>query len=140
MVGIKIEKEIVGEGMSLNVKYRVHKLSKRIDRQSSTDLGMSTVEVLQIPNLILRILCKFFESFYVFSLDEQLVVSPKFNKGIKVSYCTTFELFVRVINNLNRDHRFLNLFNDFRIEAGLLFCENCAEILVIHDFIIKTEL
>ena len=140
MVGIKIEKEIVSEGMSLNVKNRVHKLPKRIDRQSSTDLGMSTVEVLQIPNLILRILCKFFESFYVFSLDEQLVVSPKFNKGIKVSYRTTFELFVRVINNLNRDHRFLNLFNDFRIEAGLLLCENCAEILVIHDFIIKTEL
>ena len=140
MVGIKIEKEIVGEGMSLNVKNRVHKLPKRIDGQSSTNLGMSTVEVLQIPNLILRILCKFFESFYVFSLDEQLVVSPKFNKGIKVSYRTTFEFFVRVINNLNGDHRFLNLLNHFRIEAGLLLCKNCAEIFVIHNFIIKTEL
>jgi hypothetical protein len=136
MISIEIEKEIVSKGMPLNVKNRVHKLSKRIDRQSTADLGMRTVEVLQIPNLIFCILCNFFQSFYVFSLDEQLVVSPEFNKRIEVSYSTAFQLFLGVIYYLNRNHRFLNLFNHFRVEAGLLLRENSTQILVINDFII----
>jgi hypothetical protein len=136
MISIEIEKEIVSKGVSLNVKNRVHELSKGIDRQSTADLGMRTVEVLQIPNLIFCILCNIFQSFYVFSLDEQLVVSAKFNKRIEVSYSTAFQLFLGVIYYLNRNHRFLNLFNHFRVEAGLLLRENSTQILVINDFII----
>jgi hypothetical protein len=139
MIGIEIEKEIVSKGVPLNVKNRVHELSKRIDRQSTAYLGMRTVEVLQIPNLIFCILCNIFQSFYVFSLDEQLVVSPKFNKRIKVSYSTAFQLYLGVIYYLNRNHRFLNLFNHFRVETGLLLRENSTQILVINDFIIKSE-
>ena len=139
MIGIEIEKEIVGKGVSLNVKNRVHELSKTIDGQSTADLGMRTVEVLQIPNLIFCILCNIFESFYVFSLDEQLVVSPEFNKRVEVSYGTAFQLLFGVIYYLNRDNRFLNLFNHFRVEAGLLLSEYSTQILVINDFIIKSE-
>ena len=139
MISIKIEKEIVSEGMPLNVKNRVHELSKGIDRQSAADLGMRTVEVLQIPNLIFSILSDLFESLYVFSLDEQLVVSSKFNKGVEVSYRTAFQFIVWVVYYLNGDHRLLNLFDHLRVEAGLLLSENSAQILVIHDFIVKTE-
>jgi hypothetical protein len=139
VVSVEIEKEIVGEGVPLNVENRVHELFKRVDRQAAADLGMRTVEVLQIPNLIFSILSDLFESLYVFSLDEQLVVSPKFNKGVEISYRTALQFIVRVVYYLNGDHRLLNLLNHLRVEAGLLLGENSAQILVIHDFIVKTE-
>jgi hypothetical protein len=90
MVSVEKQEEIVGERVSLYVENRVHELPERGDGETAADLSMGTVEVLQIPNLIFGILGDFLESLYVFSLDKQLVVSPKFNKGVKVSYRTAF--------------------------------------------------
>jgi hypothetical protein len=90
VVSVEIQKEIVGEGMPLNVENRVHELFKRVDRQAAADLGMGTVEVLQIPNLIFSILSDLFESLYVFSLDEQLVSNLIYHEDLQ---CILFSFF-----------------------------------------------
>lgn len=139
MISIKVEKEIVCERMSLNVENRSHEPFKRIDGQPPPDLSMCAVKVLQIPDLILCIFRDLFESLYVFSLNEQLVVSSKLNEWVEIVNRTSFELFLRVIYDLYGNYRLLDLFKHLRIEAGLLLGEYCAQILVIDHFVIQTE-
>jgi hypothetical protein len=101
---------------------------------------MSTIQSLQISELILSILCDLLKPLYVFPLNEKLIVSAEFDEWIEVSYGTSLELFIRIINYFNGDNRLLNLFKNLRVKTRLLFRENCSQILVIYHFVIEAKL